>query len=396
MDAYKYGDLNLSNKFIELMVLELSQKETKPFILLTVYRPPQGRPSEFMELIRNVFRDLPANVNVVVTGDVNINYLEDSVPKKELKNIEKEFNLKQWINVPTRYTRKNSTLIDHIYSNYESFIAAGILDYYISDHQPTYITIKKSKSKYETTTFMCRSLKNLDSKRLEEQFENVDWDKYYEYDDPDKCWDFILNTIIKLLDEMCPEHSYSNVRKKSQWINLALFELMTNREEKHKVAKQSKEDTDWEAAKEARNLVNEQCKFAKCDFVKNKLNENSGNTRKFWEQLKPLVNEKDNTQSEKIELDGAQGNEAEMFNTFFANVGIDLQKQIPQLSVIEKRYLDNRDTSDKTNVKKNTFKFQRILDIEIKEIVKNIKVHKSSGIPTVSSYLIKLCFGHLL
>lgn len=91
----------------------------------------------------------------------------------------------------------------------------------------------------------------------------------------------------------------------------------------------SKTDKDWELAKEARNLANEQCKYAKSEYIKGKLAEYSGNTKKFWECLKPLINEKDKRQEDKIELEGSFGNEAGKFNEFFVNVGNDLQKKYP-------------------------------------------------------------------
>lgn len=77
-------------------------------------------------------------------GDFNINYLEDSTPKRELKNLEKEFNLKQRIDKPTRYTKKSKTLIDHIYTSCNNVSVAGVLDCHMSDHLPTYVTIKKA------------------------------------------------------------------------------------------------------------------------------------------------------------------------------------------------------------------------------------------------------------
>lgn len=52
-----------------------------------------------------------------IVGAVNINYLEKTKSIKELKNIEKEFGLKQYMECPTRVTRKSESLIDHIYTN---------------------------------------------------------------------------------------------------------------------------------------------------------------------------------------------------------------------------------------------------------------------------------------
>lgn len=49
VDALKYNNLNFNDESIEVMVLEIQQKPTKPMTLVTVYRPPQGNQSVFMD-----------------------------------------------------------------------------------------------------------------------------------------------------------------------------------------------------------------------------------------------------------------------------------------------------------------------------------------------------------
>lgn len=42
------------------------------------------------------------------------------------------------------------------------------------------------------------------------------------------------------------------------------------------------------------------------------------------------------------------------------------------------------------------FKFRQTNDLELAELVKRIKIHKSSGIPRISSYLLKLCLTNMI
>lgn len=67
-------------------------------------------------------------------------------------------------------------------------------------------------------------------------------------------------------------------------------------------------------------------------------------------------------------------------------MSIDLQRKIPQLSANEANQINQ--SLDSGNCA-HTFDFRKIIDVEIIEIVKNIRVFKSSGIPRVSSYLLK-------
>lgn len=55
--------------------------------------------------------------------------------------------------------------------------------------------------------------------------ENIDWSEFYESYNPDVCWESVY-------DKLCPEKTYINVRKKSEWLTAELFELMRERERK--------------------------------------------------------------------------------------------------------------------------------------------------------------------
>lgn len=54
VDAHKYEEYNVSNKNLEVLILEVRQKCTKPFVLLIAYRPPQGSIKEGLEDLRNL------------------------------------------------------------------------------------------------------------------------------------------------------------------------------------------------------------------------------------------------------------------------------------------------------------------------------------------------------
>lgn len=45
VNAKVYSEFNLSDQHIEMAVIQVSQKCTKPFTVIQVYRPPQGNQS---------------------------------------------------------------------------------------------------------------------------------------------------------------------------------------------------------------------------------------------------------------------------------------------------------------------------------------------------------------
>lgn len=146
IDALKYETLNLSDSIAEVLVLEVSQKLAKPFVLITCYRPLQGNQAEFKAKVKGVLHELGADVNIMLVGDFNIDLSTHTRSSKELKAMSDELNLKQLVNQPTRITRSSSTIIDHIYTNIACVTKVGVIPINSSDHYPTYSIIKKQKN----------------------------------------------------------------------------------------------------------------------------------------------------------------------------------------------------------------------------------------------------------
>lgn len=116
---------------------------------------------------------------------------------------------------------------------------------------------------------------------LKKELNQINWEDYYKLDDPTECWEFIYNRILKILDKLCPEKTFNNVKKMKEWPNAEIFERMHDRDRKYKEARKSKEPDDWTLARQSRNIVNEMCKRAKEEYVKCKLEEDKGDPKNF-------------------------------------------------------------------------------------------------------------------
>lgn len=407
VNALLYSHLNESSKEAEILVLNVQQKCTKSMNVIASYRPPQGNQRRYIQIMKEALKSVSPQEDVFIIGDLNINSLENSKSVKDLKAMEGNFDLKQYIGLPTRVTRKSKSLIDHIYTNSKIVSNHGIIEMSISDHFLTFLTIKKPKTHFERVTFTCRNHKNLNEQTLKGKLQEVNWAEYYELTELEKCWNFLYKKLIEIFDDICPEVTYNNVKKKNEWMTADIFALMRERENKFKIARQVNTEESWLDARKSRNVCNSACKEAKNNIVKAKLSETAGNTRKFWESLKPLISEDNSGEDNRIELSNLNGepDEASAFNKYFTGIGISLQRDIPELTEPEKAKLvkvelpqqssgkhGKRTAKDRNSTTKPKFKFRRILDIEIENIVKKIEIHKSSGIPRLSSYLIKLSF----
>lgn len=115
---------------------------------------------------------------------------------------------------------------------------------------------------------------------------------------------------------------------------ISLYELMNKRDDLFGKAKNAKDPLKGAEAWEFRNLVKDQCKYAKNDFIKDKFKKNEGNPHKFWNELNSLVRSGQAERNQTIELDGCSSTSevAAAFNNFFGVIGVELSSKFPTLS----------------------------------------------------------------
>ena len=93
-------------------------------------------------------------------------------------------------------------------------------------------------------------------------------------------------------------------------------------------AKRTYKKEDWDTAKQLRNREGLAIQNIRRDFIGNEQRANQGNPKKFWRNLKTVVQGK-TKQTEKIDLvkDGQavpSNRTADELNNFFANIGQNL------------------------------------------------------------------------
>jgi len=86
--------------------------------ILCIHRPPAGNFETFKHLLESLLNKLYTNsINLIICGDVNINYLKASNYKIKLNSSLATYNLYSAVNFPTRVTKHSSTAIDNIFMN---------------------------------------------------------------------------------------------------------------------------------------------------------------------------------------------------------------------------------------------------------------------------------------
>lgn len=114
-DSIRCNEIKFTDCELECLGLNMELSSAMSFTLIVIYRPPSANVS-FYEKFRELLQQCNFNREVLVMGDLNINWLNSST-RQQLKQVTDSFNLKQIIDGPTRITNSSSTQIDLLFSN---------------------------------------------------------------------------------------------------------------------------------------------------------------------------------------------------------------------------------------------------------------------------------------
>jgi exonuclease III len=113
IDVSKY----CKDQDIEICLLNLKTTSFSSHIMV-VYRAPTGNFNLFLnrldDSIKSIYR---ANLNLILCGDININYLTENDRKRQLDSVLQTYNLTAIVTFPTRSQGISSTTIDNIFTD---------------------------------------------------------------------------------------------------------------------------------------------------------------------------------------------------------------------------------------------------------------------------------------
>ena len=174
-----------------------------------------------------------------------------------------------------------------------------------------------------------------------------------------------------------------------QWITKDLISEINQKDFLFNKAKKFPSGENWEKFRQKKNEVKKLLSSAKEEFVKEKLGEHEANPRKFWRTINDISGIGKNKSSRKCSKIVDEDNvvyekqeAAEYLNKYYANIGPNLAKAHNEKWEKEKC---NIETS-------SSFSFQWVTEFEVKRLIKEIKITKSSAVEGLSTRLLKDAF----
>ena len=213
-------DLETPN--VEGLWLEINLPNSRGFLVGLFYRPPDSssyHDNEFMSTFDGML-DLAVEEGreVIITGDFNCDFLPKRATTsycKQFKSILRTQYFSQIINMATRVTKRSSTLLDLIATNFpQNICRSGVVSAGLSDHEMVYCVRKINWKKSPEQIRTVRNYAKYDATKFCEDLDNANCNS------PDtssfsvnELWTRFKSLFIEIADKHAPLISKKNKRK---------------------------------------------------------------------------------------------------------------------------------------------------------------------------------------
>ena len=120
-------DLSTISESVEQLWVKIDKPNTRKQLIANIYRPPNGKLTDAIADLTESMKKAQNSYSSEITllGDINVNYkLRHTLPFKQLKEFERNFNMTQLINDTTRHGNKISSCLDLIFTNMDHIISS--------------------------------------------------------------------------------------------------------------------------------------------------------------------------------------------------------------------------------------------------------------------------------
>ena len=287
----------LSQSGFHQLWMKIQHKNMKSILVCATYRPPDCSETRFAnDLMEKYTMALTYGKDIFIVGDLNCNMLKDNQDAKVLKDLCSSLNLKQLINTPTRVTSQSSTLIDLIItSNTTLVVESGVLENHISDHFLIFTVLKLKKPKLQPKVVTARNYKYYNPEKFLKDLAQIPWCNNLLLDDVNEKVACFNANFLNTLERHAPVKTIKIRYRQCPFLNDEIKQLMKNRDKLHKLAWQTRVESDWKKFRICRESVKRKLREAERIYVQNEIC-NSNKSRSMWKVIRDCVPRKETTE----------------------------------------------------------------------------------------------------
>jgi hypothetical protein len=391
------------DKDLEACAIKLKLSTTN-ICILTVYRSPVGNFQFFLNGLEAILKIVyKPNILLIICGDINVNYLEESKEKHELNALLNSYNLKSIIQFPTRITKNSSTAIDNIFLDITKFVHFRIspVPNGLSDHDAQMLDIytneridkcSKQKVKY------IRKFNEFSIQEFQVQLSKESWQNVFftSNSDVNNIYNSFLNTYLQIFHSCFPKIKIFESQSTNKWITSGIINSCKKKKDLYLLVKSNSD-------KNLKNYYLRYCKIladiiktAKKLYFKNKITHAHNKVKATWNIIKSNVGRNNNEQviDNMDENNGECSSKinAEKFNEYFIKMSVNISEKIKN-----KNKLNTNNTNYSPynlaqfyNFKYNNISLHNTSTGEILKIIKNFAWKNSQGFDEIPLKLLKV------
>ena len=384
---------DLISSELEAVCVEIIKPHSRPFLVTTIYRPPNAS-SEFFDHFEKLIKAIDdENKEMYILGDLNCDMLktdkDSNFPTKKIKTLYELYQLSQLIDEATRVTMTTSSLIDHIVTNTPEKISdSGVIHTGLSDHSLVFAIRKISVVKKQEKKVEIRNMKKFDHQKFVEDLRRQPWENVYFFaEDPNAMWEIWKELFLEVLDNHAPLQHKKIRTKKVPWITSAIKQLIITRDRLKRKAIITNLEIDWLNYKTTRNKVNIQLRNAKKNYYSTKISDQKCNPKEAWKTINDILGrQRKPTVVNELKLgENSLTNTkdiAEGFNDYFSNIGPDLASKIDTPNLNFQTYIEK--------AKSEFSAFQPVTVSNVYHLLHGLSSNKATGVDKISSKIIKI------
>ena len=319
-----------------------------------------------------------------ILGDFNIDLKEKCSKTKKLVNLFENYDFSELIKATTRKdpVSGRESALDHVWTNSKHINSCGKVEG-VSDHEGIFVTFSIEKEKQKVEKITIRNFKNFKeenfNEELKDKIEKSNLNKLIETKNVNEATTELVTVIKTTLDIHAPLIQVIP-KDKNEFIPWYNDELRTKIKLKREFLKDSRtlgKDPFKERLKKITNTINYLKKFLKQKYILEELEKAGEDAKKLWKVLNFLIGKKN--APEKIEPEELNQEKVNKYNKYFANIGLEIQKEL------------NIDFNYENNKLHNfpPFKFEDENEKDIEKIIDSIKKEVATGPDSIPCKIIK-------
>ena len=386
------------NCLVENVSVKLTNNNREIFAS-SIYRHPNGNVEHFANSLENMLSSVNERSWHILAGDFNINLLNSNESKTNhyINNL-LQANYIPCINLPTRFSENNATLIDHIMLKVprkliQTKISAGNLITDLTDHLPVFALINMKIPRIDKRPYirLFTKRRTVKFKSNSDHFDPLVTTVNNSLANPsthESCKEFIKN-LTTLVDLHFPIVKLSRSKMKNKpFITQGIIVSMKERDRLYqKYRKYPSNSTEYKW-KRYKNKLTDIIRASETSLYKSMLKNHSDSCQNLWKVFGKILKNKTNTSTiNKIIVNGNTVTETdsitEEFNKYFCNIGGKLAENFDSNNTQYKQYLSNK--------VENSFYLYETTENEISKEIKKLNTKKAVGPDGISAKILQTC-----